>query len=123
MSHQKLLAAGLLLLVASDVVLAVATHWPLVLVGVGLWGLHMGMTQGLLAAMVADTAPADLRGTAYGFFNLVAGVAMLVSSVVAGLLWDIFGASGTFSAGAVLSAFALLGIAWRANAQRHEAAQ
>jgi MFS family permease len=123
MSHTKLLAAGLLLLVAADVVLALATHWQLVLVGVGLWGLHMGMTQGLLAAMVADTAPADLRGTAYGFFNLVGGVAMLVSSVVAGLLWDRFGASATFSAGAALSALALLGLAWRATAQRSEAAR
>jgi MFS family permease len=122
MSHQTLLVAGLFLLVASDVVLALAVHWHLVLVGVGLWGLHMGMTQGLLAAMVADTAPADLRGTAYGFFNLVSGVALLMSSVVAGLLWDLFGASMTFSAGAALGTTALLGMAWRAASRRREAA-
>jgi MFS family permease len=113
MSHQTLLGAGLLLLVASDVVLARAAGWQGVLVGVGLWGVHMGMTQGLLAAMVADTAPADLRGTAYGFFNLVSGLAMLVSSAVAGLLWDRFGASATFSAGAAFSAIALIGLAAR----------
>ena len=58
------------------------------LTGVALWGVHMGITQGLLATMVADTAPADLRGTAYGIFNLVSGIAMLAASAVAGLLWD-----------------------------------
>ena len=113
MSHQKLLAAGLVFLVAADLVLATAAHWGMVLVGVGLWGIHMGMTQGLLAAMVADTAPADLRGTAYGFFNLVGGLAMLVSSAVAGLLWDSFGASWTFTAGAAFSTVALVGLAAR----------
>jgi MFS family permease len=113
MSHQTLLAAGLVLLVVSDLVLALATGWQGVLVGVGLWGVHMGMTQGLLAAMVADTAPADLRGTAFGFFNLVSGLALLVSSAVAGLLWDRFGASSTFYAGAAFSVVALMGLAVR----------
>ena len=69
------------MLIAADLVLASAADWRLLLVGVALWGVHMGMTQGLLAAMVADTAPDDLRGTAYGFFNLLSGVAMLASSV------------------------------------------
>jgi MFS family permease len=73
----------------------------------------MGMTQGLLAAMVADTAPADLRGTAYGFFNLVSGLAMLLASVVAGLLWDHVGAEATFLAGAAFAVLALAGMAWR----------
>lgn len=108
MSHHKLLALGLLVLVASDLVIATAAGWPLLLVGVALWGVHMGMTQGLLAAMVADTAPDDLRGTAYGFFNLLSGVAMLASSAIAGLLWDSFGSAFTFYAGA---AFALLTLA------------
>ncbi|MCY1380011.1 hypothetical protein D9M69_677900 [compost metagenome] len=72
----------------------------------------MGMTQGLLATMVADTAPIDLRGTAFGFFNLVSGVSMLIASVVAGLLWDQWGASFTFYAGAAFCAIALLGL-WR----------
>ena len=82
--------------------------------GVALWGLHMGMTQGLLATMVADTAPADLRGTAYGFFNLVSGLAMLLASTLAGVLWDQLGAPMTFAAGAAfsLAALALLGL-WR----------
>jgi MFS family permease len=70
--------------------------------------VHMGMTQGLLAVMVADTAPADLRGTAYGFFNLVSGVALLVASLVAGLLWDSVGAPATFLTGAAFSALALV---------------
>ena len=113
MRHGKLLGTGLVMLVASDLVLASGTSWPTLLIGVGLWGLHMGMTQGLLAAMVAEAAPAELRGTAYGFFNLVSGIAMLVASVLAGLLWDRFGASYTFVAGAAFSVAALAGIAWR----------
>ena len=111
MDHRKLLTLGLIVLVAADVVLGLATHWSVALAGVLLWGLHMGMTQGLLAAMVADTSPADLRGTAYGFFNLMSGVAMLVSSVVAGALWDGFGASMTFFAGAGFSVVTLLSLA------------
>jgi MFS family permease len=110
MSHRTLLAWGLLVLIASDLVLAMNGHWAIVLAGVALWGVHMGMTQGLLAAMVADTAPADLRGTAFGFFNLVSGIAILVASAVAGLLWDQWGAPSTFYAGAVFSALALLGL-------------
>jgi MFS family permease len=116
-SHRRLLALGLLVLVVSDLVLAAADGWPVLLVGVALWGVHMGMTQGLLAAMVADTAPADLRGTAFGFFNLLSGVAMLVSSVIAGLLWDGLGSAFTFYAGAGFATLALLvmlGLRWRA---------
>ncbi|MBO9677533.1 MAG: MFS transporter [Acidovorax sp.] len=108
MGHARLLGWGLAVLIAADLVLAVHGHWASVLAGVALWGVHMGMTQGLLAAMVADTAPEDLRGTAYGFFNLVSGVAMLAASVVAGLLWDRFGASFTFYAGALFCAITLV---------------
>jgi MFS family permease len=100
MSHTRLLMAGLVVLVAADAVLAHGDHWRVVLVGVALWGLHMGMTQGLLATMVADTAPAPLRGTAFGLFNLVSGAITLVASVVAGVLWDRFGAPATFYASA-----------------------
>jgi MFS family permease len=107
-SHATLLCAGLVVLLLADLVLAHSGHWSWVGVGVVLWGLHMAMTQGLLAAMVADAAPADLRGTAYGFFNLVSGVAMLAASAVAGLLWDTLGASSTFQAG---SAFCLVALA------------
>jgi len=109
-SHYRLLMYGLLVLIAADVVLASTVHWSGVLLGVGLWGLHMGMTQGLLAAMVADTAPSDLRGTAYGFFSLAAGCAMLAASILAGLLWDSLGASFTFRAGAVFCVVAILGL-------------
>lgn len=110
MDHKKMLAWGLMVLIAADLVLAADDHWLTVLAGVALWGIHMGMTQGLLATMVADTAPADLRGTAFGFFHMVSGVAMLVASVVAGLLWDQFGASFTFYAGAAFCGIALSGL-------------
>lgn len=110
MSHSKLLALGLIVLIAADLVLALDDHWAVVLAGVALWGVHMGITQGLLATMVADTAPADLRGTAYGVFNLMSGIAMLFASVLAGLLWDRFGASFTFYSGAVFCVIALVGL-------------
>jgi MFS family permease len=101
-----LLAAGFAALIAADVVLALATSVPAALLGAALWGLHMGLTQGILAALIADTAPADLRGTAFGLFNLVTGVAMLIASVVAGVLWDLAGAGMTFVAGAIFAALA-----------------
>lgn len=113
MNHKTLLALGLVVLISADLVLAINTHWSVVLAGVALWGVHMGMTQGLLATMVADTAPADLRGTAYGFFNLVSGLAMLLASVLAGLLWDRLGASFTFYAGAIFCIVALVGLLWQ----------
>ena len=106
-SHTRLLAFGLLVLLLADAVLAYSSDWPVVLLGVALWGVHMGMTQGLLATMVADVAPADLRGTAYGFFNLMCGIAMLVASVMAGWMWDGFGAASTFYAGAAFCVLAL----------------
>jgi MFS family permease len=111
MDHRKLLALGLVVLIVSDVLLGLATAWPLVLAGVALWGVHMGMTQGLLATMVAEVAPAELRGTAFGVFNLVSGLAMLVSSMLAGALWDIWGPAATFFAGAGLCVLTLLGLA------------
>jgi MFS family permease len=107
MRHTSLLKAGLLTLIAADVFLAMSDHLTTVFTGIVLWGLHMGLTQGLLAAMVADTAPAALRGTAYGFFNLCSGIAMLVASVLAGELWDGLGAAYTFYAGILFSLFAL----------------
>ena len=106
-SHRHLLMLGLLILIVADLVLAFHHHWFVVLIGVLLWGVHLGMTQGLLAAMVANTAPPDLRGTAYGFFNLICGMAILLASILAGLLWDQFGASVTFYAGAAFCIVAL----------------
>jgi MFS family permease len=114
-SHKKLLAAGLAVLILSDLVLAQAQGLAAVVAGVAVWGLHMGMTQGLLATMVAGAAPAHLRGTAFGFFNLVSGVAMLIASVLAGLLWDELGAATTFYAGAVFSVLALAILMLRRN--------
>ena len=114
-SHLTLLAAGLAVLIGADLALAYSNHWTWVWLGISLWGLHMGMTQGLLARMVADAAPNELRGTAYGFFNLMSGVALLVASTVAGLLWDNYGAPATFIAGAMVSALALGAIVLRAR--------
>lgn len=113
MSHLALLAAGLVTLIAADVILAGAQGLIAVGLGVALWGLHLGLTQGLLATMVADAAPAHLRGTAFGFFNLASGIAMLAASVLAGLLWDRLGAGVTFYAGAVFAFVALLLLALR----------
>ncbi|MBI3283250.1 MAG: MFS transporter [Burkholderiales bacterium] len=107
-SHTRLLMAGLLVLIAADLVLASSTHWASLLAGVALWGVHMGMTQGLLASMVAASAPADLRGTAYGCFNLMSGLALLLASAVAGLLWDRLGGAFTFYAGAGFCLLTLL---------------
>lgn len=119
MSHTKLLTLGLIVLMVADFVLAYAQSWGVVFVGVALWGLHMGMTQGLLATMVADTAPTDLRGSAFGFFNLLSGLTMLVASVLAGLLWDRLGPAFTFHAGALFCVLALAVIAlkrWQVRA-------
>jgi MFS family permease len=109
-NHKALLALGMLVLMAADLVLAQDDHWVSVLLGVGLWGVHMGLTQGLLARMVADVAPPELRGTAYGFFNLVSGVALLLASAVAGLIWDLWGGAFTFYMGAVFAALTLLAL-------------
>ena len=105
--HTSLLVAGLVTLAAADCALAHSNHWSWMLVGIVLWGLHLGLTQGLLATMVADTAPEDLRGTAFGFFNLASGVALLVASGLAGLIWDQVGATFTFLAGSVFCLLAL----------------
>jgi len=105
----RLLSFGLLALVVSDLVLAHAASPAMALAGAALWGLHMGLTQGLLSALVAAAAPADLRGTAFGVFNLVCGVALLVASGLAGWLWDAFGPRFTFYAGAVFTVIAWAG--------------
>jgi MFS family permease len=104
---QRLLALGLLVLLLADLVLAYSTEAAWLALGIALWGLHMGMTQGLLAALIARSAPTDLLGTAYGMFNLSSGLAMLVASATAGWLWDAYGAPSTFLAG---GAFCLLGL-------------
>jgi MFS family permease len=102
------LGLGFGILVAADLVLALTNGIAGVAVGVSLWGLHMGFTQGLLATLIADTAPAELRGTAYGVFNLLVGLALLVASVLAGALWDVIGSQATFLAGAAFTLVALV---------------
>jgi MFS family permease len=99
---------GAALLIGADLVLAASTKVGAALIGIVLWGLHMGFTQGLFAALVADAAPAGQRGTAFGVFNLVSGVALLAASVLAGVVWDRAGAAATFVTGAGLTAFAVL---------------
>ncbi len=106
----RLLSGGLIALFAADLVLALAANAIVVLAGAALWGLHMGLTQGLLAALVAAAAPADLRGTAFGVFNLVCGIALLAASALAGWLWDAFGPPETFYAGAAFTAIAWIGL-------------
>jgi MFS family permease len=97
-------------LIAADLVLALWTGLAGALVGIALWGLHLALTQGLLAALVADSAPPRLRGTAFGVFNLAAGAALLGASTLAGVLWDRIGAAATFEAGAVFAALSLVGL-------------
>jgi MFS family permease len=104
------LAGGLVSLIAADLVLAQVASIPGALAGAGLWGLHMGLSHGLLAALVADTAPERLRGTAFGLFHLVSGGALFLASLLAGALWQSFGSSYTFLCGAGLSAVALVGL-------------
>lgn len=105
---RPLLLLGLLTLIAADLLLALGASLPLIFLGIGLWGLHMGLTQGVLAALIAATAPERLRGTAFGLFGLITGLAALLASVLAGLLWDRIGAQATFLAGAAFAATALL---------------
>ncbi|MBI5503606.1 MAG: MFS transporter [Deltaproteobacteria bacterium] len=106
-----LLAAGALLLIVADLVLAAAASLGTALIGAAIWGLHMGLTQGLLAAMVADAAPAQRRGTAFGVYSAATGVALIAASVIAGTLWENVGPAATFYAGAALAGFALVGFA------------
>ena len=104
------LKAGITLLIAADAVLAIAGNYWMLAIGIALWGLHMGFTQGLFAALIADAAPPQLRGTAFGIFNLAGGAATLLASVIAGLLWDRFGPAFTFLTGAAFSVAALIGL-------------
>lgn len=110
LGRDGLMIAGLALLIGADLMLAYGTTMTWLTLGTVLWGLHMGLTQGLLAALVADTAPADLRGTAFGLFNLVCGIAMLLASVIAGALWEFYGPKMTFLAGAAFTSLALAGL-------------
>jgi MFS family permease len=107
-SRTKVLCVGIVLLILADLLLAQADSIMSMLAGVALWGLHMGFSQGILATLIADTAPEQLRGTAFGLFNLISGVCLLIASVLAGALWETSGSASTFLVGAVLAAAALL---------------
>jgi len=106
--RKLMLGAGFAVLIAADGVLAFAPSLTIVMIGVALWGLHMAVTQGLLSALVADSAPQHLRATAFGFFNFAGGVALLLASVIAGFLWQQIGPSATFVAGAAFTSLGLL---------------
>jgi MFS family permease len=108
--QRALLFWGLAALIAADLVLGAGAGLAAVFAGAALWGVHMGLTQGLLSKLVADAAPAELRGTAFGVFHLVSGAALLAASVLAGWLWSAYGASSTFYAGAAFTALALAGL-------------
>jgi MFS family permease len=110
LDRRTLLAAGLAALIAADIVLALGASVAQVMVGVALWGLHMGLTQGLLATLVADASPPHLRGSAFGVSNLVSGLVLLAASALAGALWEFFGAPAAFLAGAGFTTVALLSV-------------
>jgi MFS family permease len=107
--RKMMLALGFVVLIGADLILALAPGLVAVMIGVALWGLHMGMTQGLLSALVADEAPQHLRATAFGVFNFVSGIALLAASLIAGALWEVVGAYATFLAGAAFTLIGLVG--------------
>jgi MFS family permease len=111
MRREALLAVGIIFLIAADVVLATAESVWQVMVGVAVWGMHMGATQGLLSAIIANVVPADLRGTAFGLYSVVSGAALLAASVIAGLLWTAVGPAATFATGALFAVLAGIGVA------------
>lgn len=110
--RKPVLIVGLILLIIGDLLSAIDGSIAMVLGGVVFWGLHMGFTQGIFAAMVADAAPQKLRGTAFGLLNLASGIALLAASVIAGLLWDIYGPAATFITGAIIASLVLAGQFW-----------
>ena len=105
--RRTMLGLGFATLIAADIVLAYAPNLWIVMGGIAIWGLHMGMTQGLLSALVADAAPDNLRATAFGVFNFASGIALLLASLIAGFLWEVIGPAATFIAGAGFTAFGL----------------
>jgi len=116
--RRRILAFSFIPLIAADLALALSTGVTGVMAGVALWGVHMGMSQGLLSALVADTVPARQRGTAFGVFNLITGLMLLAASFLAGVLWNFYGSGATFIAGAVFAAAGLIGLVLLLNLRR-----
>ena len=112
LSRSRLLAVGMLVLAAADVALASTGGYSLLFVGIALWGLHMGLTQGILASLITDAAPAAYRGTAFGVFNLLSGAGLLAASGLAGWLWDRHGPSAAFWVGSLVAALAAVAAVW-----------
>lgn len=108
MSRPRLLAIGMGVLAVADVALALADGYGLLFAGIALWGLHLGLTQGILASLIADVAPAAYRGTAFGVFNLLSGAGLLVASGLAGWLWDRHGPPAAFWMGTLVAALAAM---------------
>ncbi|WP_304543441.1 MFS transporter [Sulfurimonas microaerophilic] len=113
LQRKHMLSLGLIFLMISDLILATASSYAVILLGAFLWGIHMGFSQGILTAMVADTAPKEKRGSAFGFFNLFSGLSMLLSSIFAGWLWQSFNSSFTFYAGALFALFSFMIVIWK----------
>ena len=107
-SPKAILAGGMALLIAADLILAQDASLAVLGLGVLLWGAHMALTQGIFARMIADSAPAELRATSFGAFYFASGIATLLASFGAGIIWDRSGASATFIAGAGVAALALV---------------
>lgn len=118
MDRMTILILGMVLLILADLTLAFAATLLGVAIGVVLWGLHMGFTQGLFVTLIAEAVPAELRGTAFGTFNLITGLALLAASVIAGALWDTIGPQGTFLFGAAFALLTATGLGFGRNRLR-----
>jgi MFS family permease len=104
---KMLLIAGMVMLIAGNLILAKTESFSGLVAGVALWGAHMAFTQGIFARMIADSAPADLRATSFGAFWFVSGLGGLAASLAAGLLWDRDGSAATFLTSALVAGAAV----------------
>lgn len=106
--REYMLIVGLIILILADFTLANAKSYILVLIGTAIWGIHMGFTQGVLATLIADYSPKEYNGTAFGIFNFVSGISMLIASIIAGVVWQEFGSYMTFYAGGIFGLISLV---------------
>lgn len=108
LNPMRLLALGMVLLALSDLLFAFAANTAVLILGVVLFGMHLGATQGIFSAIVSEVAVSHLRATAFGVFNFFSGIALLVSGLVAGGLWELFGAQYCFAGGVVFAVLTLV---------------